>query len=115
MKSIKIDVEDAVHEKLSKIKADLTWEEFLMRDLDLKPSLQDYSNMITEKDCSPCMKAKMVKGEMKTPLDIRASQIQHYDHDGGWDVKGFKEKQWLYVVCKKCKYAWNLKKLGVPT
>ena len=35
-------------------------------------------------------------------------------HSGGWKVWGFKEKQWLYRTCLKCKYQWALWKLGVP-
>lgn len=28
-------------------------------------------------------------------------------------VAGFEMPQWLYVVCRKCKYQWALWKLGV--
>jgi len=40
--------------------------------------------------------------------------IEHYPHSGGWEVWGFREKQWLYVACPNCGYDWALWKLGVP-
>ena len=39
--------------------------------------------------------------------------IKHYDHEGGWLVKGYRERQWLYVECPRCGYEWALWKLGV--
>jgi hypothetical protein len=39
--------------------------------------------------------------------------IEHYDHNGGWEVSGFSQKQWLYATCPRCKYQWNLGKLGI--
>jgi len=41
-------------------------------------------------------------------------EIEHYDHDDGWEVEGFSKKQWLYVTCPKCGYQWSLWKLGIP-
>lgn len=37
--------------------------------------------------------------------------IEHYDHSGGFRVKGFAERQWLYAKCLKCGYDWALWKL----
>ena len=28
--------------------------------------------------------------------------VKSYDHDGGVTVKGFKERQWVYLTCAKC-------------
>jgi hypothetical protein len=39
--------------------------------------------------------------------------VEHYDHSGGWEVSGFLQRQWLYTTCPKCKYQWNLGKLGI--
>ena len=33
--------------------------------------------------------------------------VEGYDHDGGVTVKGFKEKQWVYLVCVKCEHQWS--------
>lgn len=38
--------------------------------------------------------------------DIRA-----YKHSGGIEVKGFKQKQWVYMRCSGCGYDWALHKL----
>ena len=45
--------------------------------------------------------------------DLSTRSIQHYDHAGGYKVKNYKEKQWLYVECGSCKYQWSLQKLGI--
>jgi hypothetical protein len=68
----------------------------------VKPSLEDYRKQIKDDKCS-CGYVGLSK-----------LRIEHYDHDGGWPVEGFKEKQWLYVTCPKCGYQWALWKLGVP-
>jgi len=65
------------------------------------PTLEDYKKMIKETKCRWCH------------ADLSNQPIEHYDHEGDWEVKGFKEKQWLYVTCPKCKYQWALWKLGV--
>ena len=41
--------------------------------------------------------------------------ISHYDHPGGWEVKGYRERQWLYIECVNpdSGYQWALWKLGV--
>jgi len=69
-----------------------------------KPTLEDYRKQITRDECDGGCGFKGLKG----------LPIEHYDHDGGWPVEGFKEKQWLYVTCPKCGYQWALWKLGVP-
>ncbi|MBI2624843.1 MAG: hypothetical protein HYW70_00690 [Candidatus Nealsonbacteria bacterium] len=47
-------------------------------------------------------------------LTIGASCWNCENHDGGWEVKGFDKKQWLYYQCKKCGYQTSFDKLGVP-
>lgn len=39
--------------------------------------------------------------------------VEYYDHDGGYEVEGFTQKQWLYVTCHKCGHQWSLVHLGV--
>jgi len=62
------------------------------------PTLEDYDKITTDK-CPSC------SGKL--------GAIEHYDHDGGWNVEGFSEKQWLYKTCRKCGYQWALWKLGI--
>lgn len=45
-----------------------------------------------------------------TPLPH--TPIHCYEHSNGWIVKGFQEKQWLFIICPKCNYQWSLWKLG---
>lgn len=40
--------------------------------------------------------------------------IKARSHSGGWTVKGLSEKQWLYIICPRCKCQNALWKLGVP-
>jgi hypothetical protein len=42
------------------------------------------------------------------------SNIDHYQHNGGWMLSNFSQKQWLSRHCSKCGYDWSLNKLGVP-
>lgn len=43
---------------------------------------------------------------------IQGSNIDCYGpHDGGIKVKGYADKQWVYVNCPKCGYDWALWKL----
>lgn len=44
---------------------------------------------------------------------LKGEPISYYEHEGGWQVKDLKEKQWLYIVCPDCGYQWALWKLGV--
>jgi len=62
--------------------------------------LCDYAKLLREKRCPGCEK----------PL---SQSIQHYNNTGGWEVKGFQVRQWLYVNCPTCKYDWALWKLGI--
>jgi len=92
------------HEKGRKeIESIITTGQKAMKELGLNGTpLEEYREQITETRCY-CG----YEGLEKLP-------IQHKDHEYGWKVEGYKELQWLYVMCPKCKYAWNLHKLGVP-
>jgi hypothetical protein len=65
------------------------------------PSLDDYLLMTTKMQCRLC--------EIPLPRII-----DHYDHQGGWPVRGFDKKQWLSIKCDKCGTQYSLWKLGVP-
>jgi len=71
-------------------------------DDEVMESLEEIKKKITKIDCRWC----------NTKLDL--DNIEMYPHEGGWTVKGMKEKQWLYIPCSKCHYEWALWKLGVP-
>lgn len=43
-----------------------------------------------------------------------ADHLEYYDHDGGWTVRSFDKKQWLYLHCPRCNYDWAIWKLGYP-
>lgn len=47
---------------------------------------------------------------------LTVADIRHYDHDGGWKVDGFTERQWLYFECPKsrCEYQTSFAKLHIP-
>lgn len=66
------------------------------------PSAADYLDQCTITKCNHCGTA------------LFPAKLEHYTHAFGWPLHGFDEKQWLYVVCPKCKYQWALWKLGVP-
>ena len=63
-------------------------------------TLNEYAELVSGKRCRWCG-ARLKKW------------IEHYDHSGGWVVSGFTQRQWLYTTCPKCKYQWNLGKLGI--
>lgn len=46
--------------------------------------------------------------------DLTRQPISRYPHGAGWTVKDMRVKQWLYIICPKCKYQNALWKLGVP-
>jgi hypothetical protein len=67
-------------------------------DHDAPLSTQDYEDL-SDDECPTC----------GAPL----SHVKGYSHEGGWDVRGFARKQWLYRTCPKCRYDWALWKIGV--
>ena len=42
---------------------------------------------------------------------IKAEHVHSYDHQGGIEVEGFANKQWVYATCPKCGYSWALWKI----
>lgn len=68
--------------------------------LTVARSLKEYAALVSRKRCRWC----------GTRLK---KWVEHYDHGGGWEVSGFSQKQWLYTTCPRCKYQWNLSKLGI--
>jgi len=56
----------------------------------------------------------VVKKETACPVcqrKFRPGDINHYPHDGGWNICGFAKKQWVYFVCKACTITLNLNKI----
>jgi len=75
------------------------------------PTLEAYRILIDKDATCTCHHWK--RG-VDSPQQLAYLPIQKYDHDGGWNVLGYKNRQWLYVTCPKCGYEWSLWKLGVP-
>lgn len=44
---------------------------------------------------------------------FETGEIRSYDHDGGYNLKGFGKPQWVYVECSKCGYQWSIWKLRI--
>ena len=63
-----------------------------------KPTLAEYRARITRTDCPDCHK----------PL---SQEVQHYNHEFGYPVKGFDLLQWLHIECKGCA-DWAIWKIG---
>jgi len=74
----------------------------------LIPDLDDYEDMVKDKDCKFCRREYPSR---KISLD--GLKVEHYDHDGGWPVRGFAKKQWLYVVCPGCGHQHSFNHLGI--
>jgi len=66
-----------------------------------KHTLEEYKKMIERFTCQWC------------GIDLSDQPIDCYPHEGGWNVNGFEEKQWLSIQCPGCGYDWSLWKLGV--
>lgn len=60
------------------------------------PPLSFYQSKVMYRECS-C-------GGTLLPLD-------HFMHDGGYSVQGYKHRQWIYSECDKCHNAYALWKL----
>jgi len=41
------------------------------------------------------------------------ANVEYYDHEGGYDLPGFGQPQWLYHHCEKCNFDYSLWKLGI--
>lgn len=72
-------------------------------------TLIEYQLDLNDKDCQWCRKT-----HTKETVLLKGLQIEHYDHDHGYSVEGYKWPQWLYVTCPKCNYQWSFKKLRIP-
>lgn len=44
---------------------------------------------------------------------LETGDIRSYDHDGGYDLKGFGKPQWVYHECSKCKHQLSIRKLRI--
>jgi hypothetical protein len=75
-------------------------------------TLDFYQNLIKGATCKWC--ASRSAGRPAKEVSLEHLTIEHYEHDGGWPVKGYQQRRWLYVTCPKCDYQWSLWKLGVP-
>jgi len=62
---------------------------------------EDYAKMVEGVTCRWCGYAL-------------PTEIQNYNHGGGWELEGYTRRQWLYVECRRCDYQWSLAKLGIP-
>ena len=57
---------------------------------------------------------EMVRGlRCRTTGCVGPLGLQNYDHEGGWQVEGFSEKQWLYTECRHCANAVSLRHWGI--
>jgi len=63
-------------------------------------SLADYRALVKGKICRSC-------GRVLMP------EVEAYDHEDGWVVDGFENKQWLFAECRGCGYKNALNKLGI--
>lgn len=66
------------------------------------PSLDEYYQMAIGKMCFGCCK-DLVDGSFT---------IDYYQHEGGWQVAGFADRQWLATKCS-CGYCTSLTKIQI--
>lgn len=74
--------------------------------MEQEKDLLYFRTQLRDKNCRWCKNA-----EQEVSLSLR--EVEHYDHLSGYDVEGFKERQWLYVTCPRCDYQWSLRKLNI--
>ena len=65
------------------------------------PTIEQYKELTKGSSCVIC-------GEPVMPDLFRVSE-----HDGGWDVAGYEEKQWLQYECGQCGDGTNLVTLNI--
>lgn len=65
----------------------------------IETTMEEYDKLTANKPCRFC------GGSL--------GAIEHYPHSGGWRVRGFAKRQWLYRTCMKCGHQWALNHLGV--
>ena len=66
------------------------------------PEITEYFDLLNTKYKCDC-------GE----FSIKYGEIDHYEHDDGYHLNGYKNKQWIFIVCPKCKIAISFKRLGI--
>lgn len=45
---------------------------------------------------------------------IKHGSVDHYEHlEGGYLVNGYKNRQWIFVICHKCGISTSFRKLGI--
>jgi hypothetical protein len=73
-------------------------------------SIEEHQQELDQKDCKWCRRTDSKESSF---VFLKGLKIEHYDHEAGYKVKGFRNRKWLYVTCPKCKYQWSFKKLGI--
>ncbi|MHA2427684.1 MAG: hypothetical protein ACXADB_06650 [Candidatus Hermodarchaeia archaeon] len=63
------------------------------------PTWQEYDEM-TDK----CPRCQTTLGRLQ----------EWHPHEGGWQVKGYPYKMWLYKRCGKCQHDWGYQHLRIP-
>jgi len=59
---------------------------------------------------------RVLQGDKKTCVcgePLKTGELHSYDHDGGWNLKGFSKPQWPYVLCSKCGHQLSIHKLRI--
>lgn len=59
----------------------------------------------------PCDCSTWKFGGKRGDVILRGRNIDCYPHEGGFNVKPYGSKQWVYVRCDACGYDWALAKL----
>ena len=72
------------------------------------PTMKAISEWVDEQKIPcDCAYRKSIEGD----VILEGSNIESYNHSGGWKVAGHSELQWVYVHCTVCGYDWSLHKL----
>jgi hypothetical protein len=66
------------------------------------PELIDYFNQLDNEYKCSC-------GEFL----IKHGDIEHYEHANGYRLYGYKNRQWIFIVCPKCKISTSFKRLEI--
>ena len=52
---------------------------------------------------------RLIKGQCK--CGGKLMPLDHYEHKGGYFIKDFEKRQWLYSKCEKCGDQWSFWKI----
>ncbi|WP_048180582.1 DUF6011 domain-containing protein [Methanosarcina siciliae] len=44
---------------------------------------------------------------------LETGELRSYDHDGGYELKGFGAPQWVYLECSNCRHQLSIWKLRI--